>query len=192
MPITCCFSCFGFLGLVLLIPCVPISIGLLASNRKRAALRILCIPGGMIALSILLPLVLFILAERHNRIMSAQPDRLFEMTFAFWPPPQTEMLEGYYELGMDYEERALQFRAPSDVIHKIRGRRFVVSDRETFVTEGNHLPEQVQSWFLPSVAQADCFYIAEPFDDSFSTFNRAILCYNEKTGIACFHWVGLD
>ena len=61
-----------------------------------------------------------------------------------------------------------------------------------FIAEANHLPEQVRSWFLPSVAQADGFYVAEPFDDSFSTFNRAILCYSEKTGIACFYWSGLD
>jgi hypothetical protein len=196
MPITFLFSCLGFFGLLLLVPAVPISVVLLARKKKRKALTVLCIPGGMIALAILLPLVLFVMAERHNRLMSAQPDRLFELTFAFWPSPQTEMLAGYYELGMDYEERALQFRAPADVIDRICGRRFVITGRDTFVTayggEWNHLPDKVRSWFLPAVEQADCFYIAEPFDDSFSTYNRALLCYNRQTSIACFHWMGGD
>lgn len=196
MPITCLFSCLGVFGLLLLVPAVPTSVVLLARKKKRKALTVLCIPGGMIALAVLLPLVLFVLAERHNRLMSAQPDRLFEMTFAFWPPSQTEVLEGYYELAVDSLEKDLQFRAPRDVIDRICGRRFIACDRKTFVTayggEWNHLPDKVRSWFLPAVEQADCFYIAEPFDDSFCTYNRALLCYNRQTGVACFHWMGGD
>src|SRR4030042_349772 len=99
MPITFVFTCLGFFGLLLLVPAMPIAVVLFAQKRKRAALKMLCIPGGMVALSFLLPAMLFVMGERHNHLMSARPDRLFEMTFAFWPPPQTEVLEGYYELG---------------------------------------------------------------------------------------------
>jgi hypothetical protein len=196
MPITFVFSCFALFGLLLLVPAVPIAVVCLARKKKRKALTVLCIPGGMIALAVLLPLVLFVLAERHNRLMSAQPDRLFEMTFAFWPPSQAEVLEGYYELAVDSLEKDLQFRAPQEVIDRICGQRFIACDRGTFVTayggEWNHLPDKVRSWFLPAVEQADCFYIAEPFDDSFRTYNRALLCYNRQTGVTCFHWMGGD
>jgi hypothetical protein len=53
-------------------------------------------------------------------------------------------------------------------------------------------PNAVRLWSLPAVENADCFYLAKPFDHSFSMVNEAILCYSEKTGIACFHWSGVD
>jgi hypothetical protein len=90
----------------------------------------------------------------------------------------------------------MKFRAPPDAIERMCRGRFTPSDRETFVRaygrEWNDLPESVRSWFLPAVERADHFYTAKPFDRSYTTHNEAVLCYDEKTGMACFHWLGID
>jgi ABC-type transport system involved in cytochrome c biogenesis permease subunit len=194
MPITFVFSCFALFGLLLLIPAVPISVALLLTKKKRAALVVLCIPIGMIVMSILLTLLVFAGAELHSRIMSARPAHLFRVTFGFQPPPDTCVLEAYHQSIMDYGMTVLKFRTTQEVIDRITSRNFTRGDKEAFLrsygSNEHNLAEGVRSWFLPA-AEADQFYMAKPFDKSFAS-NEAVLSYNEKTQVACFHWVGVD
>jgi len=196
MPITFVLVCLFFLGLVSLVPAAPITLILFICKRRLHALVALSIPAGMMVLSVLLIVMLFVTEELHSRVTSAQPNRLFETTFGFKPDPQTQVLASYHRMGMDSATTAMEFRTTSTVIERIVAGRFALANRETFVRayggDRSNLAEQVRSWFLPTVEQADHFYIATPFDDSFSTHNEAILCYSEKTGIACFHWLGID
>ncbi len=194
MPITACFACMSFIAVSLLIPIVPISLILLGLERRRAAVTLLGIPAAMIGLSALATIAVFVMMWLYGVRMSRLPDRLFEDTFGFSPPAETEVLEADCRLGMDWEHRAMKCLAPLAVIEKIRGKTFTSTDRETFVSayRANNLPDRVASWFLPCVEQANHLYIAKPFDKSFSTWNQAVLCYNEQTGIACFHWLGAD
>ncbi|MEN6424121.1 MAG: hypothetical protein ABFE13_02065 [Phycisphaerales bacterium] len=196
MPITVCFECMLFLGALLLIPILPIALILLGSGRRRVAITLLGLPLGMIALSVLLTVLVLVAMWHYGIRMSRNPAHLFEDTFGFEPAPEIEVLEGYCEPGLDSEMRAMKFRAPAAVLKRMCAGRFAPSNRETFVTacggEWNNLPSRVRSWLVPAVEQADRFYIANPFDDSFSMHNEAVLCYNEPTGIACFHWVGVD
>jgi len=194
MPITACFTCIASIAILLLIPIVPLSLILLDRSKKRAAFTLMGIPVAMLGLSVLSTIVVFVLMWQYGIRMSRNPDRLFEDTFGFRPSAETEVVEADCELGMDWEYRAMKFRAPLAVIEKICAGTFTSTDRKTFVSacRGDDLPDRVTSWFLPAVEQADNFYIARPFDKSFSTWNQAVLCYNEKTGIACFHWLGVD
>ena len=77
----------------------PVVLRLCGVAEKRAALRVLRVPAGMIGLSILLTLLVFAVAERHIRIMSGHPDALFGTTFGFPPPPKTLVLNGYCDVG---------------------------------------------------------------------------------------------
>lgn len=196
MPITFVLVCLCLLGFLLLVPAVPVSLILLACKRKWCSLVVLCIPGAMIAMSVLLTVTVFVGEELHSRVASAQPNRLFETTFGFKPDPQTHVLAAHHRTGMDSATTTMEFRTTPAVIEKIVAGKFVLADRETFVrTHGgdrNNLPERVRSYLLPTVEDAYRFYIAKPFDKSFTTANEAILCYDEKTGIACFHWMGVD
>ena len=195
MPITFLFVCMVSLGVILLIPILPVSLVLLGCRRRWAAFVLLGIPVGMIGLSVCLAVLVFASMWFYGVRMS-YPPRLFENTFAFKPPPKTDVLEGYCAPGLDSECRTMKFRTAKDVIDRITTGRFTAIDRETFVQmyedEGRDLPRRVQAWFLPPDDEADHFYIAKPFDTSFVTHNEAILCYSEKTGIACFHWTGMD
>ncbi len=196
MPITACFSCFALLGLLLLILVAPASVVLLLGGEKRAALRVLRVPVGMIGLSVLATAVVLVLMWLYGVRLSRNPARLFESTFGFTPPPSIELLEAYAELGVDWENRAMMFRAPKDVIDRICAGKFTLSDRKTctqvYWDNAHNLPGPVRLWSLPAIENADRFYLAKPFDDSFSLVNEATLCYSEKTGIACFHWTGVD
>ena len=82
------------------------------------------------------------------------------------------------------------------MIDRICAGKFALSNRQTceraYKDNADNLPDRVRSWSLPAVENADRFYLAKPFDASFSLVNEAILCYSEKTGIACFHWSGMD
>jgi hypothetical protein len=195
MPITALFSCCAFLGVLLLIPAVPVSVALLLSNRKRKALALLCVPVGMIVLSGLLTFLVFAGAERHSRIMSEHPEYLFRVTFCFPPPPETSVLEAYHYSVMDFATTVMKFRTTRDVIDRIIGHQFRRSERAAFVLEcgydEHNLPSHVRSWFLPAAEEADQFYTASPFGESFAR-TKAVLAYNEKTQIAYFHWVGVD
>ena len=90
----------------------------------------------------------------------------------------------------------MTFRAPKDVIDRICAGKFALSDRKTctgaYQDNAHNLPDRVQLWARPAVENADRFYLAKPFDDSFSLVNEAILCYSEETGVGCFHWSGMD
>lgn len=196
MPITACFLIMAFLAMILLIPIVPISLILRHRGRKRIAMALLSLPVGMIVLSALLTVLVLVATWRYDVRMSRNPVRLFENTFDFHPTPGIEVLEGYCGSGLDSETRAMRFRAPPEAIARITSPRFVACDREVFMrtyrSSGHNLPQRVQSWFVSAAEAADHFYLAKPFDKSFTTSNEAILCYQEKTGIACFHWIGLD
>jgi hypothetical protein len=194
MPMTACFACMTVLAMLSLVPILPISLFLLSTGRKRAAIKLLGLPIGVIVLSALLTAFVLVGMWHYGVRMSGNPVRLFEDTFGFEPAPEIEVLEGYCEPGIESESRVMMFRAPADVLQKICTSRFAPSDREAFVQsyrgDRNNLPDHVRWWFLPAVEQADRFYIANPFDDSFSLHNEAVLCYSEQTGVACFHWVG--
>jgi hypothetical protein len=194
MPITACFSCFGLLGLLLLVPAAVASVFLLLREKKRAALAVVGIPVGMIVISILLTLMVFATAKLHSRTMSRHPNRLFRVTFGSSPPPGTSVLEAYHESIMDYGTTVMKFRTTQDVIDKITSRNFTRGDKKAFLqsygSNAHNLPEGVRSWFLPA-EQADQFYIALVFDKSFGR-SEAVLCYEEKTQTAYFHWIGID
>ena len=196
MPITACFLIMAFLAMILLIPIVPISLILWHRGRRRIAMTLLSLPVGLIVLSALLTVLVLVAMWQYDVRMSRNSVRLFENTFGFHPTPGIEVLEGYCGSGLDSETRAMRFRAPAEAIARITSSRFVACDREVFMrayqSSGHNLPQRVQSWFVPAAEGADRFYLARPFDKSFTTSNEAILCYQEKTGIACFHWIGLD
>jgi len=183
-------------GVLLFIPAALIAWGLRNRGRPRAAAFVLGAPLGMIVLSILLTILVLVLMWLYGARLSRNPGRLFESTFGFAPPPETEFLEAYAELGMDWEDRVMMFRVSSDVVARICAGVFSRTDRTTCIemyeANAHHLPDQVRSWSWPALEKADCFYLAKPFDDSFSVVNEAILCYSEQTGIAFVHWSGLD
>ncbi len=196
MPITALFDCFTLLGLFLLMLVAPASVVLLLGGEKRAALRVLRIPAGIIGLSVLATILVLVMMWLYGVRLSRNPACLFEVTFGFTPPPGTELLETYAELGVDWENRVMTFRAPKDVIDRICAGKFALSGRKTcteaYRDNAHNLPDPVRLWSLPAVENADRFYFAKPFDNSFSLVNEAILCYSEKTGVAYFHWVGVD
>lgn len=196
MPITACFLVMAFLAMILLIPIVPISLILRHRGRRRIAMTLLGLPVGLIVLSALLTVLILVTMWRYDVRMSRNPVRLFESTFGFHPTPGIEVLEGYCGSGLDSETRAMRFRAPPEAIARITSGRFVACDRglfmKTYHSSGHNLPQRVQSWFVSAAEGADRFYLARPFDKSFTTSNEAILCYEEKGGIACFHWFGVD
>jgi hypothetical protein len=131
MPITACFSCFALLGLLLLILVTPVSGVLLLDGEKRAALRILRVPLGMIGLSVLATALVLVMMWLYGVRLSWNPARLFHGTFGFTPALSTEFLEAYAEPGLDWENRVMMFRAPKDVIDRICAGKFTLSDRET-------------------------------------------------------------
>ncbi|MCU0918527.1 MAG: hypothetical protein MUC88_28800 [Planctomycetes bacterium] len=194
MPITALFSCCALFGVLLLIPLAPASVTLLLMKKKRAALAALCVPVGMIALSVLVTVLVFAAAQRHSRIMSGDPQRLFEVTFGFSTPPGTSVVEAHHESIMDYGTTVLRFRTTQEVINLIASHNFARIDKETFLrayqSNDHNLPDDVRSWFLPA-GEADQFYLATEFDTSFGT-SEAALCYCEMTQTAYFHWVGVD
>ena len=194
MPITACFSCFGLLGVLLLVLAAPASVVLLLRGEKRAALRILRVPVGMIVVPTLLTLLVFAAAERHSQIMSADPNRLFKVTFGFPLPPETAVLEAYHQSVMDYATTVMKFRTTQAVLDRIVANSFIHVDQEAFLrgyeSNAHNLPENVRAWFLPA-AQANRFYSAAVFERSFGN-SEAVLCYEEKTQTVYFHWVGVD
>ena len=196
MPITALCSCSVLLGLLLLIVVAPAAGVLLLAGERRAALKVLCVPASIVVMSILATALILGMMLLYGVRLSRNPARLFEITFGFTPPPGTEMLEAHAELGGDWENRVMTFRAPKDVIDRICAGRFTRSDKEictgAYRSDAHNLPQAVRLWSLPAIENADRFYLAKPFDHSFSTVNEAILCYSAKTGVACFHWVGLD
>ncbi len=132
----------------------------------------------------------------HGFKMNVQPKRIFNTTFGFKPGEQTEVLEAYIKSGLDYETTLIEFRTTKDTIDKIVRDRFNAVPLETFkkkyVANRHNLPGHVRAWFTPGFEKPNLFYLAEPFNNSFTNVNEAILCYNEETGIAYFHWSGLD
>jgi hypothetical protein len=187
MPITALFSCFALLGLLLLLPLAPASVILVLMNKTRAALMVLFIPVGMIGMSVLLTFLVFAAAERHSRIMSADPNYLFKATFDIPMSLEISVLEAYHDSLMDYGTTVLKFRTTQEVIDRITSRSFALGAKETFlrIYESNehNLPEGVRSWFLSAAAEADQFYIAPEFDASLGS-SEAVLCYGEDTRIA--------
>jgi hypothetical protein len=195
MPITGLCACSVLVGLILLVPAVPISLILLGAGKKRLVVALVSIPAAMIGLSMLLTAVVLALLWLCGHTMSAHPDRLFEITFGFRPAPETCVLEGYHELGQDYAETVMKFRTTRDVVDRIVADKFVPGDRQacTRLCEDarDNLPQRVRSWFLPPSEEAARWYIAEPFEGRFG-HDEAVLCYDEQTQIAYFHWFGVD
>jgi hypothetical protein len=195
MPITFVLVPLVFLGVLLLVPASLAFVILLATGKKRAALAVISLPLGIVGLSLLLIVGVFITAGLNNRVVSARPTYLFRTTFGFKPPAQTRVLEVYHRTIMDYGTTVMTFSTTRDVIDKIVARNFTPSDRETVLRVYNrnrdNLPGQVESWFSLPSTQTGRFYVAEAFDKSFAR-SEAILCYDEETQTAYFHWVGLD
>jgi hypothetical protein len=137
----------------------------------------------------------FVAAEFQSRLISARPNLLFRQTFGFQPPAQTRVLEAYHKGGMDYATTVMEFTATMDTIDRITAHNFAAIDRTTFLSsyQGNahNLPRRVQSWFLSLQEDPKRFYMARQFGGAFG-HSEAILCYDEQTGLAHFHWVGLD
>ncbi len=195
MPITCMFAFLAMLGVFLLVPAVPVCVILLVSRKKKPALVVLGVPVGLIALSVLWTLLIFAGAELQSRILSARPRVLFKVTFGFKPSAETRVLEAYHHGVMDYATTVMKFRTTRETVDRITARHFIRCDRTTFVQayggNSDNLPQRVRSWFLPPEEQADLFFIANAFRASYA-HSEAVLCYDEKTQIAYFHWVGLD
>jgi hypothetical protein len=196
MPITFIFAALFFLGIILAVVLVPVSIILLILKMKKAALCVFLFPVGILAFSVGMTLFIFGHMYLHNFKLNLQPSRIFNDTFGFKPDKQTEILEAYTEHGLDYETTLIKFRTTKDTIDKIVRDRFDAVPSETFKKKyganRHNLLGRVRAWFSPSYEKPNLFYIAEPFNNSFSNVNEAILCYNEETGIAYFHWSGLD
>jgi len=145
--------------------------------------------------SIGMTLFIFVSIWIHDFTVNLQPVRIFNTTFGFKPDRQTEVLETYVSSGPDSQETFIKFRTTKDTIDKIVQNRFNAIPSETFkekhIVNSSNLPERVQEWFAPDYKKPNLFYIAEPFNNSFSR-NKAILCYNEETEITYFYWRGID
>jgi len=196
MPITFIFAGFLLLGIILAVPLIPLSIVLFIIKKKKTALVIFMIPVGLLVIYVGMNLLLFGLIWVHDFKMNMQPTRIFNSMFGFEPGEQTEVLEAYVENGLDYETTLIKFRTTKDTIDKIIHDRFNTIPLETFKkkysSNSHDLPGRVRAWFTPSSEKPNLFYLAEPFNNLFGNVNEAILCYNEETGIAYFHWIGLD
>jgi hypothetical protein len=196
MPITFIFAVLFFLGIIFAVLLVPASIVLLVLKKKKTALLIFLLPVCLLVFSIGMPLLIFGRIWIHDFTMNIQPKHTFNSTFGFRPDEHTEVLEVYVKNGLDYETTLIKFRTTKDTIYKIIHDRFTTVTLETFKekysSNRDNLPDSVQAWFAPSYEKPNLFYLAEPFDNSFSNVNEAILCYNEETRIAYFHWIGCD
>ena len=196
MPITFIFAGLFFLGIILAVLLVPVSIVLLLLKMKKTALFIFLFPVSLLVFSVGMTLFIFGHMWIHDFKMNMQPTHIFNATFGFKPDEQTEVLEAYIKSGLDYETTLIKFRTTKDTIDKIIRDRFNTIPLETFKkkysSNRHNLPDRVRAWFTPSYQKPNLFYLAEPFNNSFSNVNEAILCYNEETGIAYFHWIGLD
>jgi len=195
MPITFIFACLAMLGVLLLVPAGVAGAVLLANGKKKHALMALSVPVAMIALAVLLSLAVFVAAGWHSRIVSARPNLLFRMTFGCRPPASTRVLKAYHKSLLDGATTVMKFSATRETVDQIATRNFVRCDKETFarVYRGNdhNLPQRVRAWFLPSEENADYFWVAQKFDESYA-YSTAILCYSEQAQIAYFHWLGMD
>jgi len=196
MPITFIFAGLFFLGIILAVPLILLSIVLFIIKKKKIALIIFMIPVGLLVFSVGMTLLVFGRIWVNDFKMNMQPTHIFNATFGFEPGEQTEVLEAYIKNGLDYETTLIKFRTTKDTIDKIIRERFNTIPLETFEkkysSNRHNLPGRVRAWFTPSSEKPNLFYLAEPFNNSFSNVNEAILCYNDETGIAYFHWIGLD
>jgi hypothetical protein len=196
MPITFIFACLFYLGIILAVPLIPASIILFILKMKKTALCVFLFPVGILAFSVSMTLLTFGLMYLHNFKLNLQPSRIFNDTFGFQPDKQTEILEAYTEHGLDYEKASIKFKTTKETIDKIARDRFNTAPLETFKkkcdSNRRSLPPRIRAWFTPGYEKPNLFYLAEPFNNTFSTANEAVLCYNEQTGIAYFHWAGCD
>ena len=196
MPITFIFAGLFFLGIILAVLLVPVSVVLLVLKMKKTALFIFLFPVGLLGFSVGMTLFIFVHMWIHDFKMNMQPKSIFNATFGFKLDEQTEVLEAYIKSGLDYETTLIKFRTTKDTIDKIIHDKFNTIPLETFKkkydSNRHNLPDRVRAWFTPGYEKPNLIYFAEPFNNSFSNVNEAILCYNEETGIAYFHWIGLD
>jgi hypothetical protein len=196
VPVTLVFIFLFFFGIILTALLIPTSIVLFVLTKKKKALLVLLLPVCLLIFSVCMPLFIFGCIWIHDVALNMQPTRTFNATFGFKPDKQTEILETYVKNGLDYKTTLIKFRTTEGTIDKIVQNRFEPVSSETFQekyrSNRHNLPNHVQGWFTPDYDKPNLCYLAEPFDNSFSNVNAAILCYNEQTQIAYFHWIGLD
>ena len=195
MPITFLFACLFFFGIILAVLLIPVSIVLFVLKKRKTALFVFLIPVCLLIYSVGMPLVIFGSIWVHDVTINVQPTRIFITTFGFKPDGQTEILETYVKSGLDFGTTLIKFKTTRETIDKIAQNKFHPITSGTFqekLSYRHNFPEHVRQWFTPGYNKPNLFYVAEPFNNSFSNVNEAILCYNEETGIAYFKWVGLD
>lgn len=195
MPITFLFVCLFFFGIILAVFLIPVSIILLVFKEKKAALLVFLLPVCLLLFSVLMPLIIFGSIGFHNLKMNVRPIHTFNTTFGFLPNEQTEILGSYVNNGLDFGTTLIKFKTTRETIDKIVQKKFHPITSETFqekLSYRNNFPEHVREWFKPDLEKSNLFYLTEPFQNTFSNVNEAILCYDEETGIAYFKWVGLD
>ena len=196
MPITFLFAFLFFLAIILAVLLIPISAVLFVLKMKKAALFVFLFPVCLLVFSICMTLFIFGSIWIHDFKVNIQPTRIYKTTFGLKPDKQTEVLETYVNSGLDYQNTFIKFRTTKDIIDKIVQNRFNAISSETFkekhMINSFKLPGRVHEWFAPDYEKTNLFYIAEPFNNSFSAGNKAVLCYNEETGIAYFYWRGID
>ena len=195
MPNACVFICLALPGVVLLAPALIIAAVVRRGGRKRVATAIAAIPLGMIGLAALFTILTLALSWFYGIHMSSHPDLLFKKTFQFAPPSETQVLNGYCDLGSDFGMTVLKFRTTKDVIDKIIAGRFTRSDRRTCLWDHengySNMPENVLSWFLPPQVSSIDWYTMKGFDGTFG-HDEAILGYDKDTQTAYFYWCGVD
>jgi len=196
MPITFIFACLFIFGIMLAALLIPVSIVLFVLKKRKIALLVFLLPVCLLIFSVCMPILIFGRIWINDLTMNMRPTHTFSVTFGFKPNKQTEVLETYVENGLDYGTALIKFRTAKDTIDKIVQNRFNPITSETFQkkysSSRHNLPAHVQEWFNPDYNKPNLFYLAEPFNNSFITVYKAILCYNEETEVAYFHWIGLD
>ena len=204
MPFTFIFAVLFILGIILAALLIPVSIVLFVFlfvlKKKKTALFVFLfvflLPVWLLFFSVFMPLYISGHMWINDLTISRLPTYVFITKFGFNPDEQTEVLEAYVASGFDSERTLIKFRTTKETIDKIVHDKFNAIPSETLkgihVVNRSNLPERVQAWFTPSYEKPNQFYLAEPFDNSFSNVNEAILCYNEETGIAYFQWIGFD
>jgi hypothetical protein len=186
---------------ILLVALIPVSVVLLITGKKKAALITIGTPIAAIVCSVLGTIFLMVslstLAHIHSFRASLFPRSVFRATFGFKPPPQTEVLKAHRYEFLDYATTVIKFKATKDVIDGITADEFVETDRATFMTSyranEHNLPANVRSWFLQPHEHPDRYYMARSLNGiRLSIGAQAILCYDEESGIAYFHLVDVD
>ena len=116
------------------------------------------------------------------------PSYAYYHHFGLAPTSDVTGLRGYTFSIFDGGQAYLRFHASPETAGRIVGSRFVEVDEREFRREVRSPPP----WWRPFDGKTSRFYKAESFNNDFSNISRAILSYDDSSGVVHFQWVGVD